>query len=112
MKPANLFFQLVTCTIRVFVKELITMTNKDTTYNGWANYETWNVALWISNDEGLYQIAKEAGSYKSFTERLKDIYEAAKSLDDVAVAFQTPDGVAWNDSNLDIDALNEMLSDL
>ena len=27
---------------------------KDTTYNGWTNYETWLVALHIDNDEGTY----------------------------------------------------------
>jgi hypothetical protein len=24
----------------------------DDRYNGWTNYETWNVALWIDNEEG------------------------------------------------------------
>lgn len=26
----------------------------NTTYNGWSNYETWNVALWLDNDFDLY----------------------------------------------------------
>jgi hypothetical protein len=34
-------------------------------YNGWANYETWNVALWFGNDYGMYQAVK--GHPKKFT---------------------------------------------
>lgn len=29
------------------------------TYNGWANYETWAVALWIDNEQGSQQAAHE-----------------------------------------------------
>ena len=28
-------------------------------YNGWANYPTWNVALWLDNDPGLQEMALE-----------------------------------------------------
>ncbi len=28
-------------------------------YNGWKNYETWNVALWIDNDQGAYHMRQE-----------------------------------------------------
>jgi len=28
-------------------------------YNGWRNYETWNVALWLDNDEGTYHYVRE-----------------------------------------------------
>jgi hypothetical protein len=27
----------------------------DTTYNGWANYPTWCVNLWLANEEPLYR---------------------------------------------------------
>ena len=35
------------------------MTNEDTKYNGWTNYETWCVNLWIDNDEGTQEMVRE-----------------------------------------------------
>lgn len=31
----------------------------DNRYNGWTNYETWNVNLWIDNDQGSHEFWSE-----------------------------------------------------
>ena len=76
------------------------------TYNGWANYQTWNVALWIKNDEPLYRAAVEYKrnslfpSYATFIKRMD------------APNHVTPDGVSWTDPTLDHAALDEMIKEL
>jgi hypothetical protein len=37
----------------------------DTTYNGWTNYETWLVNLWMDNEQG---------SQEYFREKAREIY--------------------------------------
>ena len=71
----------------------------DTRYNGWSNYETWNVALWIGNDAGLYELAMVAGDYETF----KDALEGCITDD----TFETPDGVKWNDPKVNIVEINK-----
>ena len=31
--------------------------DQDTEYNGWTNYETWNVGLWLNGEQGLYDLS-------------------------------------------------------
>lgn len=73
------------------------------TYNGYKNYSTWNIALWISNDEGLYNWAKE--------HKHRGYVKFAESLREMGV-IETPDKVAYNDSGLDIEELDEVLAEL
>lgn len=76
--------------------------------NGWKNYETFNVALWIQNDESLYCIAKESSSYNGFLIQLNDIIQSG----DLDFKVTTPDGVKWNDPKIDVDAIDKIIKDL
>jgi hypothetical protein len=75
---------------------------KTETYNGWKNYATWNVALYIQNVEPIYNEARQFDDYDKWITSTKRLY--ADSV--------TPDGVRWNDPQLDRKALNEMLAEL
>ena len=69
------------------------------TYQGWANYETWNVSLWISNSERLYQLSLTCNSYEEFKCKL--------GVPDINT-FETPDGVDFDDPSLNIAELDEL----
>ena len=70
----------------------------DISYNGWANYETWNVALWLQNDAGLYSITQECGNYENFVEMFGE-------------ETSTPDGVCYGDPKVNIIQLNSEVFD-
>lgn len=46
-------------------------------YNGWSNYETWLVNLWLTNDAGTYALALDAA-------KGGDVWEAESRLADLA----------------------------
>ena len=74
----------------------------DTTHNGWENYETWNVALWLQNDEGLYNLAEVAGNYEDFVDALE-----ACSFN----SLKTPDGVSFKDPKVNVIQINSDVFD-
>jgi hypothetical protein len=79
---------------------------EDKSYNGWANHATWNVALWINNDEGIYNFAKGCPDYYVFKESMREM------SGDSAIGYQTPDGVSWSDSALDTHRLDELIREI
>jgi len=83
----------------------------DTTYNGWANYETWNASLWINNDEPMYRLAV------AYVEQARRFGQKV-SYDNLIPALEynfgqmTPDGTRWMDGLIDTAEMDEMLEEL
>jgi hypothetical protein len=77
-------------------------------YNGWKNRQTWNVALWINNDEPLYRAAVQ---YMTERKGKKATYLGFIKHEGMQ-HDRTPDNVAWAGTRLDYKALNEMMREL
>ena len=65
-------------------------------YNGWSDWTTWNCALWIGNDEGLYNEAKYSVDYIDFINSVIEFFRT------------TPDGAKWDEA--DVFEMNERMA--
>jgi len=69
----------------------------DSTYNGYADWTTWNVCLWIGNDEGLYSLARDY-RHRSYDDFVTDLEVVAIGQ---PIGTETPDGAKWRDADSD-----------
>jgi hypothetical protein len=61
-------------------------------YNGHKTRNMWNISLWINNDEGLYNLARQAV-------RTRTRAEAAEYMLEV-LPERTPDGVKYTKTGI------------
>jgi len=71
-------------------------------YNGWTNWETWNVAMWIGNDETFNRI---------MTLSAKGDWEMFKALAMQFGITKTPDGVSFEDPKVNHDEISKTHSE-
>ena len=66
--------------------------------NGYPNYETWNAALWIQNDEFLYNTAKACVEFAAEDE--SPWWKFVRCMTNGQIGrhlVTTGDGVRWDD---------------
>lgn len=64
-------------------------------YNGYTNYETWNVALWIDNNQCNYDLMMQCKDYNEFIEKVE--------------TKGTGDGIKWKCPLVNVEEINELI---
>jgi hypothetical protein len=78
-------------------------------YNGWTNYETWAVSLWIDNEESSYRYWRgEAGRYQH---DIEDQLDAVRVLA-TQLKQEISDNAPTDAPNVYSDLLTAALSDV
>jgi hypothetical protein len=65
-------------------------------YNGHANWNAWNVYLWIGNDAGLYSLARDLCKRNSRHEAARAFVTTTSENG----STRTPDGAPWTVTNV------------
>ena len=93
------------------MQSLTTLIPERTDFQGYKNWATWNVSLWISNQEPMYRVALAyVEQARRFGQRIS--YDALIPALEYRFGQMTPDGARWMDPTIDTDTLDEMLADL
>ena len=69
-------------------------------YNGWADWTTWNCALWINNEQSIYNVAAVCDTYTDF------LWE----MQAMCGFYSTPDGADYGEANYE--EMNEVIKDI
>ena len=93
----------------------------DETYNGWKNYPTWVVNLWLSNDEGSYhathEVVRQGLTYADDHPDVPDIW-TQEQANRFAVAYELKNfveelaGDAYSEASFVADLLGYALSEV
>ena len=82
------------------IQPSINLWDKKEKFNGWSDWTTWNCALWINNEQSIYNIAKDCNDYIDF------LFE----MQAMCGFYSTPDGADYGEANLD--EMNELIKEI
>ena len=87
---------------------------ESTTYNGWSNYETWAVSLWLDNEESSYRYWREQVRHqRDRASQLPEVRDGTWTVDEAAViglAEQLKDEVAGSSPLQEADLYTDLLT--
>lgn len=66
-------------------------------YNGYKNWQQWNVSLWINNDESLYKLARH---YARVSASRADAAESMLEQLNSDGIYETPDGAKYSKTSI------------